>query len=144
MARSGPDRGDARPSQRRLRVGEAVRRALVELLERTEWRDPDLAGARITVSEVSVSPDLKAATAWVMPLGGEGREAAVAALARAAPFLRGRVARRAGLRAAPRLEFRLDTAFDASDRMAEVMRGLAPAGPEPGGGAGGGEDGDGA
>src|ERR1700741_5099245 len=89
------------PSQRQLRVGEVLRRALIEVLARGELRDPALEETSITVTEVKVSPDLKAATAFVMPLGGRDEAAVIVALDRAAPYLRGQVGQLAGLRFAP-------------------------------------------
>lgn len=127
MAHSPTDRSvrrDGVPSQRQLRVGEVLRKALVEIFERVELRDPDVAGIPITVSEVSASPDLKSAMVYVMPLGGVGRETVIAGLARAAPFLRGQVARRVQLRHVPRLMFSIDTAFDASAHMNSLLHGL--------------------
>ena len=112
------------PSQRQLRVGEVLRKAMVEILERVELRDPDIAGVSITVSEVSISPDLKTAMVFVMPLGGGAREAVIAGLARAAPFLRGQIARRIQLRHVPRLMFSIDTAFDSSAYMNSLLRTL--------------------
>lgn len=117
-------RRDGVPSQRQLRVGEVLRKALVEIFERVELRDPDIAGVPITVSEVSTSPDLKSAMVYVMPLGGEAREAVIAGLARAAPFLRGQIAQRVKLRHVPRLMFSIDTAFDASAHMNTILHGL--------------------
>lgn len=111
------------PSQRQLRVGEEVRHALSEILGGAALRDPDLAGAAITVTEVRISPDLKNATAFVMPLGGGELEVKVAALRRAAPFLRGEVARRVKLRFAPRLSFEPDRSFDAAGRIDSLLRG---------------------
>lgn len=127
MAHSKTDksvRRDGIPSQRQLRVGEVLRKALVEIFERVELRDPDIADVPITVSEVAASPDLKAATVFVMPLGGVGRETLIAGLTRAAPFLRGQVAHRVQLRHVPRLTFRIDTAFDASAHMNTLLHGL--------------------
>jgi len=127
MAHSPTDRSvrrDGVPSQRQLRVGEVLRKALVEIFERVELRDPDIAGIPITVSEVSASPDLKSAMVYVMPLGGVGRETIIAGLARAAPFLRGQVARRVQLRHVPRLMFSIDTAFDASAHMNNLLHRL--------------------
>jgi ribosome-binding factor A len=130
MSRSQSDKSVRRlgvPSQRQLRVGELLRKALVETLERVELRDPDIAGIPITVSEVAVSADLKAATIYVMPLGGEKRDAVIAGLARAAPFLRGQIARRVELRHVPRLMFRIDTAFDASAHINQLLHAVLPA-----------------
>ncbi|MCW5731134.1 MAG: 30S ribosome-binding factor RbfA [Alphaproteobacteria bacterium] len=108
--------------QRPLRVGEEVRHALAEILSRGDIRDPDLAGASVTVTEVRVSPDLKNATAYVMPLAGRNAEAIMAALERAAPYLRAQVARAVKLRHAPRIGFRLDTSFDQAGRIDAILR----------------------
>ncbi len=111
------------PSQRQLRVGEELRHALSEVLSEASLRDPDLVEAAITVTEVRLSPDLKNATAFVMPLGGADLEVKVAALRRAAPFLRGEVARRLKLRFTPRLSFEPDLSFDTAGRIDAVLRG---------------------
>ena len=103
------------PSQRQLRVGELIRRTLSDVLTRGEVHDPDLSGMSITVGEVTVSPDLKVATAWVLPLGGEGREAAIAALARNRGELRRAVSKGLTLKFAPDLRFRIDETFDRMD-----------------------------
>lgn len=110
----GPNKA---PSQRQLRVGEEVRHALAWVLERGEVRDPGLHGMSVTVTEVSVSPDLRNATAYVMSLGGEDMEGAVAALNRARPFLRRRIAKSVKLRYVPDLHFRADTAFDQAGHI---------------------------
>ena len=119
-ARSG--RSAAGPSQRQLRVGEVIRHALASLLERGEARDPQLAGVAITVTEVSVSPDLGNATAYVMPLGGSNAEEVLASLRRAAPFFRRGIGRMVTLKRLPELSFALDSRFDAADRIAELLR----------------------
>ena len=111
------------PSQRQLRVGEELRHALSTILAEASIRDPDLSGTSITVTEVRVSPDLKNATAFVMPLGGSDVALRLAALRRAAPFLRGEVARRVNLRFAPRLTFEADRSFDEAGRVEELLRG---------------------
>ena len=117
-------RSRGRPSsQRQLRVGEELRHALSEVLGETTLRDPDLVDTTITVTEVRVSPDLKNATAFVMPLGGADLEVKVAALRRAAPFLRGEVARRLRLRFTPRLGFEPDRSFDTAGRIDSLLRG---------------------
>lgn len=118
------------PSQRPLRVGEELRHALAYILERGELRDPDLAGAVITVTEVRVSPDLKNATAYVIPLAGARAAEILVALRRSAPYLRRLLAREVKLRYAPNIAFALDTAFahasriDAALRQPEVERDL--------------------
>lgn len=117
MARQG--RGA--PGQRQLRVGEEVRHALAELFARGAIRDRALAGRAITVSEVRMTPDLRRATCFVMPLGGEGLAEAMAGLKRAAPYLRARIARRLQLRAAPQLAFQPDTGFEQSQRIGALL-----------------------
>lgn len=111
----------AGPSQRQLRVGELVRHALAEILQRGTVPDPALESAVITVPEVRMSPDLKLATAYVMPLGGKNAEAAVAALEKNRKFLRGEVGRRVDLRSIPELRFRVDTTFDEGNRMDALL-----------------------
>lgn len=123
--RTTGDRSAAGPSQRQLRVGEEIRHILAELLGGGTLRDPVLAGQSITVTEVRVSPDLQQATAFVMPLGGGDLGAIVKALKRAAPFLRGEVARRVRLRVAPTLSFAADMSFDHAARIEQALR--APA-----------------
>ena len=124
-----------KPGQRPLRVGEELRHVLAQILERAELRDPDLAGAVVTVTEVRMSPDLRNATVFVSPLGGTDSEKIVAALRRAAPFLRRRVADTVQLRYAPNLRIELDTSFDYAQligrRLAEVVPGDADGDEEP-------------
>jgi ribosome-binding factor A len=124
---------DERPAQRPLRVGEAVRRALVDTFARGHFRDPDLQDLSITVSEVRVSPDLRQATAYVLPLAGRDSATVLKALKRASAFLRSEVARAVNLRHAPELRFALDTSFDNAARIGaalaqdHVRQDLAPA-----------------
>ncbi|WBU59816.1 30S ribosome-binding factor RbfA [Paracoccus albus] len=103
------------PSQRQLRVGELIRHRLSELLLRAEVHDPDLNRHSITVGEVRSSPDLKVATAYVMPLGGNDAEEALAALRRNSRELRHLVAKGLNLKYAPELRFQLDETFDRMD-----------------------------
>jgi ribosome-binding factor A len=110
------------PSQRQLRVGELVRRALSDILMHGEIHDPVLEGAVITVPEVRMSPDLSVATVFVMPLGGREGDTVVAAFERNKKFLRGAVAKRVDLRIAPDLRFQLDTSFDEGDRIDALLR----------------------
>jgi ribosome-binding factor A len=110
------------PSQRQLRVGEELRHTLARLLMRGELRDPDLTDVPITVTEVRIGPDLHNATVFVTPLGGANAAAVVAALNRAAPWLRGQVGREVRLRHTPALEFTLDSSFD---QAATIGRALA-------------------
>ncbi len=110
------------PSQRQLRVGELIRHALAEILQRGEVHDPALEGMVVTVPEVRMSPDLHLATVFVMPLGGKGGEEAVATLDRNKRYLRGEIARRVNLRHAPDLRFRIDTSFTEGDRIDVLLR----------------------
>ena len=109
------------PSQRQLRVGEELRHALAAMLRPGELHDPVLRQANITVTEVRVSPDLKNATAFVMPLAGASAGEILAGLKRSAPFLRGRLARDVALRQVPNLAFALDTAFDNAARIDALL-----------------------
>jgi ribosome-binding factor A len=110
------------PSQRQLRVGETLRKALSEVLLRGEVSDPDLDGVTVTVSEVRASPDLKKATVFLMPLGGLNEDRVIAALGRHKRFIRGELARRVSLKFMPDLSFELDTAFDRSSRLDALLR----------------------
>jgi ribosome-binding factor A len=110
------------PSQRQLRVGEAVRHALAELFARGEVRDSVLETHMISVGEVRMSPDLRLATIYVMPLGGRDREAVLGALERHARYLRGAIARRVNLKFAPQIRFRIDERFDAAERIDALLR----------------------
>ena len=113
-----------RGARRSLRVGEALRHALAELLTRGEGLDPILGGVSITVCEVRVSPDLRHARAYVLPLGGEPSDAMMTALRGAAPRLRGPLARAVRLKYAPALEFEIDRSFDEAARMGAVLGNL--------------------
>ncbi len=110
------------PSQRQLRVGEELRHALAAVLERGEVRDPGLKGTSVTVTEVRISPDLRNATAFVLPLGGGDAAAVVAALTRARPFLRRRMARDVKLRHAPDISFQADTSFDTAGHIEALLK----------------------
>lgn len=112
------------PSQRQLRVAEEIRHALAQIFERGELRDPALTERPITVTEVRVSPDLKNAVAFVVPLGG-GKEAEVKlleALTRANSHLRSLVAQQMSLRHAPRIAFKRDGSFEEADKIEAILR----------------------
>jgi ribosome-binding factor A len=110
------------PSQRMLRVGELVRHALAALFARGEIEDEALGTAVITVPEVRMSPDLKLASAYIMPLGGERAEEIVAALNRHQRFIRGRVAPELNLKFAPEIRFFVDTTFDEFGRIDALLK----------------------
>ena len=114
-----PHHSGSGPSQRQLRVGELIRRTLSEVLTRGEVHDPELNRLSITVAEVRTSPDLRVATAYVMPLGGEHRKEAIEALVRNRAELRRAVSKAVTLKFSPELRFVIDETFD---RMDETRR----------------------
>ena len=107
------------PSKRQLRVGELIRRALSEILMQGIIHDPDLNRISVTVSEVTASPDLKIATAYVCPLGGQGGEDLIALLAKNKSEIRRSISKKLTLKYTPDLRFRIDETFD---RMDETRR----------------------
>ncbi len=107
------------PSQRQLRVGELIRRALSDILMQGAIHDPDLNRVSVTVSEVTASPDLKIATAYVCPLGGQGGEDLIALLAKNKSEIRRSISKKLTLKYTPDLRFRIDETFD---RMDETRR----------------------
>jgi ribosome-binding factor A len=115
------DRVDGVASQRQLRVGEELRHALARILRDAECRDPALENANITVTEVRISPDLRNAIAFVMPLAGTNTAEVMAGLQRSATFLKGLVAREVFLRNTPNLVFALDDTFDRAARISALL-----------------------
>ncbi len=111
----------AAPSQRQLRVAEEIRHILADIFTRDLIRDPALSGVAITVTEVRVSPDLRRATAYVTRLGRSDADKLLPALNRAAPFLRGQVARVIRLRVAPELSFAADTSIDYAMKVSTLL-----------------------
>lgn len=109
------------PTQRQLRVGELIRRRLSEVLARGEVHDPDLGAMSITVGEVRASPDLKVATAYVLPLGGDQRDAALAALNRNRSEIRRQVTKGLALKYAPEIRFVLDETYDRMDDTRRIL-----------------------
>jgi len=110
------------PSQRALRAGELIRHALAEILARGEVHDPVIETHLVTVAEVRMTPDLRLATVYVMPLGGTDEKDVLAALDRNKRYLRGEVARRVNLKFAPDLRFRIDASFDEAERVERLLR----------------------
>jgi ribosome-binding factor A len=110
------------PNQRMLRVGELVRHALAQLFARNEIDDDDLVGITVTVPEVRMSPDLRVATAYVMPLGGEKALETVAALNRHQRFIRGQIAPELDLKFAPEIRFLVDETFEQFGRIDALLR----------------------
>ena len=115
------------PTQRALRAGELVRHALAEILARGEVHDPALEGNLVTVPEVRMSPDLRLATIYVMPLGGRDTNDVLTALERNKKFLRGEIAHRVNLKFAPDIRFMLDERFDEAERIDKLLRNPAVA-----------------
>jgi ribosome-binding factor A len=110
------------PSQRMLRVGELVRHALAAMFARGEIEDDALRGSVITVPEVRMTPDLKIANAYIMPLGGLHAEEIVAALNRHRKFVRGRVAPQINMKFAPEIRFFVDDTFEEASRIDSLLR----------------------
>ena len=109
-------------SQRQLRVGELVRHAMSEMLTRGDVHDPVLEGHLITIPEVRMSPDLRLATIYVMPLGGKDIEAVLEALERNKRFLRGEIARHVNLKFSPDIRFHADERFAEAERIEKLLR----------------------
>jgi ribosome-binding factor A len=113
-----PEKG---PSQRQLRAGELIRHALAEILARGEVHDPVIEAHTITVPEVRLTPDLRLATIYVMPLGGRDTRDVLDALERNKRFLRGELAHRINMKFAPDIRFRLDERFDEAERIDKLL-----------------------
>jgi ribosome-binding factor A len=109
-------------TQRQLRVGELIRHQFAEMLARGDIHDPVVEVHMITVPEVRMSPDLRLATIYVMPLGGRDEEEVLAALNRHQRYVRGEIARRVNLKFAPEIRFRLDERFDEAERIEKLLR----------------------
>ncbi len=109
-------------SQRQLRVGELIRHELADMLSRGEVHDPVLEAHMITVPEVRMSPDLRLATIYIMPLGGRDADEVLDALDRNKRYVRGEIARRVNLKFAPDIRFRVDERFDEAERIEKLLR----------------------
>jgi ribosome-binding factor A len=120
-ARNKKTGGAQPPTQRQLRVGEEIRHVLSGVFTRGEFRDPDLAGQNVTVTEVRISPDLKHATAFVARLGRSDIDALLPALKRAAPYFRAQVAHELRLRVAADISFQPDTALEYAVHIDRVL-----------------------
>ena len=120
--KSHRDSGTPGGSQRQLRVGELVRHALVELLMRGEVHDPVIEGHLITVPEVRMSPDLRLATIYIMPLAGRDTDEVVAAFERNKKFIRGEIAHAVNLKFAPDIRFHIDNRFEEAERIDKLLR----------------------
>jgi ribosome-binding factor A len=122
MPRHHQQNHSAGGSQRQLRVGELIRHELAAMLSRGDVHDPVIEAHMITIPEVHMSPDLRLATIYVMPLGGRDEQAVIAALDRNKRYVRGEIARRVNLKFAPDIRFRLDERFDEAERIAKLLQ----------------------
>ena len=118
----GGHRAGKAPTQRQLRVGEEIRHVLAALLSRGEFRDPELQNRVITVTEVRVSPDLRNATVFVVPLGGEQAAETMVALRRVGPYMRVLVGQELRLRYVPHLSFEHDLTFDHAAHINRLLQ----------------------
>ena len=109
-------------SQRQLRVGELIRHELAAMLSRGDVLDPVIEAHMITVPEVRMSPDLRLATIYIMPLGGRDEKDVLDALDRNKRYVRGEIARRVNLKFAPEIRFRIDERFDEAERIEKLLR----------------------
>ena len=109
-------------SQRQLRVGELVRHAIAEMLTRGDVQDPVIEGHLITVPEVRMTPDLRLATIYIMPLAGRDADEVVAAFERNKKYFRGEIAHRVNLKFAPDIRFRVDERFGEAERIDKLLR----------------------
>ncbi|MBX3508901.1 30S ribosome-binding factor RbfA [Parvibaculum sp.] len=116
-----PHRGAGAPSQRQLRAGELVRRALADIVARGTIRDPDLIDRSFTVTEVRMSPDLRHATCFVAPLGHGDAAALAAALTRVRAYLRGQLSKEVTFKFMPDLAFEPDTSFDNAEAIDRLL-----------------------
>jgi ribosome-binding factor A len=114
--------GNKSPSQRQLRVGELIRHAMAEMLTRGEIHDDVLAEHVVTVSEVRMSPDLRLASVYIMPLGGKDLKSVLEALDRHRKYIRGEIAHAINLKFAPDIRFMADDSFDEAQRMEAIFR----------------------
>src|ERR1041385_8263549 len=119
----GGERGSpAGPSQRQLRVGEALRHALAEVLRENEIHDADLDGVSVTITQVKPSPDMRYATVYCAPLGGENADRVIAALNRHKGFLRGQMGHMISIKFTPDLRFVEDQSFAEAEKIENLLK----------------------
>ena len=119
---SAPRDRSTGPTQRQLRVGEALRHALAEVLRRGDIRDPDLAGISVTITQVKPSPDMRHATVFCEPLGGKNAKAIVAALNKHKGYLRGEMGRLITMKFTPELRFLEDESFAEAQKIETLLK----------------------
>jgi len=110
------------PTQRQLRVAEEIRHILAQLFARVDYFDEVIQKAHITVTEVRISPDLKSAKVYVMPMGGAHQETVIEALNKAAPFYRSELGRQLAIRFTPSLRFYIDETFDEASKITALLQ----------------------
>src|ERR1700753_601387 len=120
--RTGRNDGPGGPSQRQLRVGEALRHALAEVLRENEIRDPDLEGVSVTITQIKPSPDMRYATVYCEPLGGKNAKGIVAALNRHKGFLRGEMGHLITMKFTPELRFVEDESFAEAEKIETILK----------------------
>ena len=120
--RRRPRRRTRVPSQRQLRAAELIRHVLAEVLTLEEIHHKELESVTITVTEVTISSDLRRADCFIMPLGGRNTDGILVALREVAPWISGQVARRVRLKFAPQLTFRIDDTFDQAENIRRLLR----------------------
>src|SRR3954470_13602638 len=120
--RTGRNDGPSGPSQRQLRVGEALRHALAEVMRENDIRDPDLDGVSVTVTQIKPSPDMRYATVYCEPLGGQNAKQIIAALNRHKGFLRGEMGHRLTMKFTPDLRFVEDESFAEALKIDTILR----------------------
>ena len=120
--RTGRNDGPLGPSQRQLRVGEALRHALADILFRNDIQDPDLAGVSVTITQVKPSPDMRYATVYCEPLGGENADVVIKALNRHKGFLRGEMGHRLTMKFTPELRFVEDASFAEAQKVETILK----------------------
>jgi ribosome-binding factor A len=121
-ARGDGARSDGGPSQRQLRVGEMLRHALAEILYRSDIRDPDLDGVSVTITQVKPSPDMRYATVYCEPLGGENAKPIIEALNRHKGYLRGEMGKRIAIKFTPELRFVEDQSFAEAQKIEDILK----------------------
>ena len=122
MSRQRHAARDRGPTQRQLRVGESLRHALSEILARGDIRDPDLVGVSVTITQVKPSPDMRHATVFCEPLGGQNAARVLAALNRSKGFIRGHLGKMITMKFTPDLRFIEDTSFAEAEKIETILK----------------------
>jgi ribosome-binding factor A len=120
--RTGRHDGPGGPTQRQLRVGEALRHAIAEVLRDNEIHDADLEGVSVTITQVKPSPDMRYATVYCEPLGGENARTVITALNRHKGFLRGEMGHKIAMKFTPELRFVEDESFAEAQKIENILK----------------------